>query len=85
MTAPTTIASFSDRRVFPCSPGDKRLAFLGYEDDDVAHEQAWDGPIFLVIGPKAKPEALDRACHRFGVDRLQMMNALEEQAKPAAT
>lgn len=83
MNAPTTTRSFSDQRVFPCRPSDKRLAFCGYDEETVAHEQAWDGPVFLVIGSRAPADALDRACHRFGVDRLQMLNALAQLERPA--
>ncbi|MFZ1536736.1 MAG: hypothetical protein WAT23_05050 [Chromatiaceae bacterium] len=83
MNAPTAIASFSDRRVFPVRPGDPRLGHRGYEDDAVGHEQCWDGPVYLVIGSRAPADALDRACHRFGVDRLQMLNALAQLERPA--
>lgn len=73
--------SFSDRRVFACRPGDERLAFLGYEDDAVAHEQAWDGPVFLVIGLQAPEDAIERGCRRFNLDRAQVMNALGSDAE----
>lgn len=69
--------SFSDRRVFVCRPGDERLAFMDYPDDCAGHEQAWDGPIFIVVGTKARAENLDRVCNRFGLDPYQVRTALE--------
>ena len=72
--------SFSDSTVIPCRPGDKRLVFLDYPDDCVGHEQAWDGPIFIVVGTKARAEVLDQVCNRFGLDPYQVMTALASDA-----
>ncbi len=78
MNAPTTTRHLADHTVTPCRPGDARLTAWGYSESAVGFEQTEDGPTFLVIGHQAPADALDRACHRFGVDGPQVMTALEQ-------
>jgi hypothetical protein len=63
---PPISGAFGDRRLFLCRPGDPML--IGWwSDDQCGHEQAEDGPICLVVGPRSSRADLDRLHSRFGV------------------
>ena len=80
MNATNQPRHLADHTVTPCRPGDPRLIAWGYSEDAVTYEQALDGPAYLVIGHQAPKEAIDRGCHRFNLDRFQVMAALASDA-----
>ncbi len=63
-----------------CRPGDPRLIAWGYSENAVGFEQTEGGPTFLVIGHQAAEDAIERDCHRFNLDRFQVMAALASDA-----
>ena len=57
-------------------PQDPRLAAF-WPADAAGYEQSSDDePIFVVVGPKAQPEAVSAICGRFGLDAATISRAL---------
>lgn len=73
---------FSDPRVFLTSPGDPNVAVL-YPDpyEATGAWQACDGPTYLVVGPSAADDKLERLSKRYGVPLADMMAFRARQAK----
>lgn len=59
--------AFSDRRVFLCKPDDARLARANWPQTG-GHEQAEDGPIYLVIGIETDDNRCALLAERFDLD-----------------
>ena len=56
-------------------PQDPRLA-RAWPADAAGYEQGSNDPLFVVIGPQARPEAVSVICLRFGLDARTAIEAL---------
>ena len=70
---------FSDRRVILVTHDDARLAQVS--SVPLRHEQACDGPIYLVIRHNATDESLLGTATRFGVPMRDMAEFRAHQAR----
>lgn len=67
---------FSDHRVFLCRPDDQRLARANWPQTG-GHEQAADGPIYLVIGSETNDLRCATLADRFGLDVADLIRFRE--------
>ena len=71
-----TKGAFMDRRVFLVGPSDDRLAIVS--DAPCRHEQADDGPTFLVVSDTATDDDLARVRNRFSEFTINQLRAFRD-------